>query len=149
MSSPFPSIEPQLPASFSEVTQLVQSELNAAEKLIQTNLASDVDTVASIGEYIVESGGKRLRPMIAVLVARALGNRTDDVVTLAVLLEFLHTATLLHDDVVDRSQRRRGTQNGQLAVGECAERSGWGFPLFSIVPAHGATGTNGHHVGDQ
>lgn len=117
MSSPYPAIEPHLPPSFSEVTRLVQSELTAAEKLIQSNIESDVATVASIGVYIVESGGKRLRPMTAILVARALGHRGEDVVTLAVLLEFLHTATLLHDDVVDRSQRRRGRKTVNLLWG--------------------------------
>ena len=91
--------------------------MDEAERLIQSNLASDVATVASIGEYIVESGGKRLRPMTAVLVARALGSRGDEVVTLAVLLEFLHTATLLHDDVVDRSHRRRGKKTVNLLWG--------------------------------
>lgn len=117
MNSPLPAFEPHLPTSLNEVTQLVQAELNAAERLIQSNLASDVATVASIGEYIVKSGGKRLRPMTAVLVARALGHRTEEVVTLAVLLEFLHTATLLHDDVVDHSQRRRGRKTVNLLWG--------------------------------
>ena len=87
------------------------------ETLIESNLASDVDTVAEIGKYIVESGGKRLRPLIAVLVARALGHSGFDVVKLAVLLEFLHTATLLHDDVVDHSRRRRGRKTVNLIWG--------------------------------
>ena len=117
MRTPLPALEPHLPTSLSEVTHLVQAELNATEELIQSNLESDVATVASIGEYIVESGGKRLRPMTAVLVARALGHRTNEVIKLAVLLEFLHTATLLHDDVVDHSQRRRGRKTVNLLWG--------------------------------
>lgn len=111
------TVEPYLPSSFKEVRQLVQTELDATEALIEKNLASDVATVAEIGKYIVESGGKRLRPMTAILVARALGYGGKGVVQLAVLLEFLHTATLLHDDVVDHSQRRRGRKTVNLLWG--------------------------------
>jgi len=67
-----------------------------------------VDLVESIGRYIVESGGKRLRPLIVLLGARCCGYNGTDHVRLAAIIEFLHTATLLHDDVVDRSGLRRG-----------------------------------------
>ncbi|MYD44451.1 MAG: octaprenyl diphosphate synthase [Gammaproteobacteria bacterium] len=87
------------------------------EATIRQNLNSDVATVAAIGKHIVESGGKRLRPMMAILVGRALGHSGPELITLAVLLEFLHTATLLHDDVVDVSQRRRGHKTVNLLWG--------------------------------
>ena len=112
-----PVAEHPQPLKFSEVTQLIQTELNAIEDLIRSNLNSDVETVAQIGAYIVDSGGKRLRPIMAVLVARALGSSGSDVVKLAVLIEFLHTATLLHDDVVDKSHRRRGRKTVNLLWG--------------------------------
>lgn len=111
------TVEPYLPTAFKEVRQLVAPEIDATEKLIKINLDSDVETVAAIGKHIVESGGKRLRPMMAILVARALGYQGQNVVQLAVLLEFLHTATLLHDDVVDGSQRRRGRQTVNVLWG--------------------------------
>ena len=111
------AVEAYLPTAFKEVRQLVQPEMEATEALIQANLDSEVETVAAIGKYIVESGGKRLRPMTAVLIARALGYDGENVVQLAVLLEFLHTATLLHDDVVDGSQRRRGQQTVNVLWG--------------------------------
>lgn len=115
-SGPLNSDQPR-PDSFVEVAQLVQPEMAAVEASIRANLTSDVETVSAIGEYIVAAGGKRLRPMMAILVARALGNESDSVVTLAVLLEFLHTATLLHDDVVDSSHRRRGRKTVNLLWG--------------------------------
>jgi len=87
---------------------LVDEDFAAVNALIPRRLTSDVDLVEEIGRYIVESGGKRLRPLLVLLGARALGYRGTDHVKLAAIIEFLHTATLLHDDVVDRSDLRRG-----------------------------------------
>ena len=87
---------------------LVEDDFAAVNDLIPRQLTSDVALVREIGRYIVESGGKRLRPLIVILVARACGYGGSDHVRLATLVEFLHTATLLHDDVVDHSARRRG-----------------------------------------
>lgn len=87
---------------------LVSADFAAVNSLIPRQLTSDVDLVESIGRYIVESGGKRLRPLIVLLGARACGYTGDNHVRLAAIIEFLHTATLLHDDVVDRSGLRRG-----------------------------------------
>ena len=88
--------------------ELVASDFAAVNELIPRQLTSDVDLVESIGRYIVESGGKRLRPLIVLLGARACGINSNDHIRLAAIIEFLHTATLLHDDVVDRSGLRRG-----------------------------------------
>lgn len=91
-----------------ELFGLVRDDFDAVNKLIPRQLTSDVALVREIGRYIVESGGKRLRPLIVLLVSRACGYRGDEHIRLATLVEFLHTATLLHDDVVDHSARRRG-----------------------------------------
>ncbi len=90
------------------VYELAQQEFAAVNQLIPTKLTSDVALVEEIGTYIVESGGKRLRPLMVLLAAGALDYRGQQHVPLAAIIEFLHTATLLHDDVVDHSGMRRG-----------------------------------------
>jgi octaprenyl-diphosphate synthase len=87
---------------------LVAEEFNEVNRLIPQRLTSDVAMVEEIGHYIVESGGKRLRPMLVLLGSQALGFQGNDHIKLAAIIEFLHTATLLHDDVVDKSVLRRG-----------------------------------------
>ena len=86
----------------------VKEDFQAVNQLIIDQLHSDVLMVENIGHYIVDAGGKRLRPLLVLLVARALGYQGRDHLTLAAVIEFIHTATLLHDDVVDTSQLRRG-----------------------------------------
>ena len=93
----------------------VESDFSAVNELIITNLHSDVGLVENIGHYIVGSGGKRLRPVVVLLSALANGYRGKQHLTMAAVTEFIHTATLLHDDVVDVSALRRGreTANNQ------------------------------------
>ena len=98
-----PSAAPALP--FYDPVREAFAELNG---FIPRRLTSDVALVEEIERYIVEAGGKRLRPLVVLLVAGACGSRGSDRITLAAIIEFLHTATLLHDDVVDRSALRRG-----------------------------------------
>lgn len=95
-------------ADLAPVYALVQDDFRAVNQLIPCQLTSDVNLVEEIGTYIVESGGKRLRPLMVLLSARALAYREDQHIHLAAIIEFLHTATLLHDDVVDHSGLRRG-----------------------------------------
>lgn len=95
-------------AELARIFGLVTEDFAAVNELIPRQLTSDVDLVESIGRYIVESGGKRLRPLIVLLGARACGATGNGHIRLAAIIEFLHTATLLHDDVVDRSGLRRG-----------------------------------------
>ena len=76
--------------------------------------------INQLGYYIVSGGGKRIRPMIAVLAARAVGYQGNAHVTIAALIEFIHTATLLHDDVVDESDMRRGKATANAAFGNAA-----------------------------
>ncbi len=99
---------------------------------ILEQLNSDVQLINQLGYYIVSGGGKRIRPMIAVLAARAVGYQGSAHVTIAALIEFIHTATLLHDDVVDESDSASRQSHGQCGVRQCRQRAGWRFPS---VPA--------------
>ena len=101
--------ETPIPASaIDDVLALAADDMNRVDELIRESLASDVDLVSNVARYIVMSGGKRLRPMLVLLAARALGYNGDAHYRAAAIIEFIHTATLLHDDVVDSSERRRG-----------------------------------------
>nr|WP_221800314.1 polyprenyl synthetase family protein [Oceanobacter mangrovi] len=91
-----------------DVLQGVASDFQAVDQLINEQLASRVPLVEKIADYIVNSGGKRIRPLLVLLASKALGECGDGAVKLAAIIEFLHTATLLHDDVVDTSDMRRG-----------------------------------------
>ena len=86
----------------------VEAEFKQLNQMIIDELYSDVSLVENIGNYIVEGGGKRLRPVSVLLVCKALEQDFPEAVKLATVIEFIHTATLLHDDVVDESDRRRG-----------------------------------------
>lgn len=94
----------------------VANEFEQVNQLIIDQLHSDVDMVENVGHYIVDAGGKRLRPLLVLLCARALGQCDDRQIKFAATIEFIHTATLLHDDVVDISSLRRGrpTANAQF-----------------------------------
>jgi len=86
----------------------VEDDFLAVNDLIINQLHSDVGLVENIGHYIVDAGGKRLRPLLVLLSANACGYNGKDHINLAAIIEFIHTATLLHDDVVDTSNMRRG-----------------------------------------
>ncbi|MGB5766661.1 MAG: octaprenyl diphosphate synthase [Arenicellales bacterium] len=93
---------------FEKVQELLKQQSSAVDQLILHRLSSDVVLINQLGAYIINSGGKRLRPMIVLLSALASGYQGDKHVLLAAVIEFIHTATLLHDDVVDSSDMRRG-----------------------------------------
>jgi len=103
-----------------DIRALVADDLKAVDAEIRLQLASDVLLVNQVGEYIVGAGGKRLRPLLVVLAARAAGATGTAQVPAAALIEFIHTATLLHDDVVDESARRRGRDTANEAFGNPA-----------------------------
>ncbi len=90
------------------------------DAVIAERLRSDVVLVNQIAQYIVSAGGKRIRPRLVLLFANALGHAGDDQFTLAATVEFIHTATLLHDDVVDESSLRRGRQTANAVFGNAA-----------------------------
>ena len=102
------------------VFELCTDDMAAVDRLIRQSLDSNVVLIRQIAEYIIGSGGKRLRPMLVVLAARACGYRGPHHVTLAAIIEFIHTATLLHDDVVDESELRRGQESAHAVWGNAA-----------------------------
>jgi octaprenyl-diphosphate synthase len=102
------------------VFELCADDMAAVDRLIRQSLDSNVVLIRQIAEYIIGSGGKRLRPMLVVLAARACGYRGPHHVTLAAIIEFIHTATLLHDDVVDESELRRGQESAHAVWGNAA-----------------------------
>ncbi|KAA8728347.1 MAG: octaprenyl diphosphate synthase [Ewingella americana] len=103
-----------------QIIDLTEQDMAAVNATILEQLNSDVSLINQLGYYIISGGGKRIRPMIAVLTARALGYEGDKHVTIAALIEFIHTATLLHDDVVDESDMRRGKATANAAFGNAA-----------------------------
>ncbi len=105
---------------FNAIKNLTSSEAAAVDQLILNELSSDVVLINQIGHYIISNGGKRLRPMLLLLTAKALGQVTDAHLILAAVIEFIHTATLLHDDVVDESELRRGQESANAVWGNAA-----------------------------
>lgn len=99
------------------IYSLIEDDMSAVDTMIQSRLQSDVVLINQLGNYIVNSGGKRLRPALAILCARACGYQGVQHHNLATIIEFIHTATLLHDDVVDNSALRRGNKTANSIWG--------------------------------
>jgi octaprenyl-diphosphate synthase len=108
------------PPGIDHVLELCSQEMAEVDQLIRASLDSNVALIRQIAEYIIGSGGKRLRPMLVLLTARACGYRGDRHIVLAAIIEFIHTATLLHDDVVDESKLRRGQESAHAVWGNAA-----------------------------
>jgi len=100
-----------------DVYQLVDTDMQAVNQLIQRRLQSDVVLINQLSHYIINSGGKRLRPILVLLSANAFRYAGLRHIDLAAIVEFIHTATLLHDDVVDASERRRGKDTANAIWG--------------------------------
>ena len=99
------------------IQSLAQADMAAVDALIRARLASDVALINQIADHIISAGGKRLRPMLVVLAGQACGPTTPDHHQLAAIIEFIHTSTLLHDDVVDESDLRRGRSTANALWG--------------------------------
>ncbi len=99
------------------VQSLVAEEIAAVDHLIETRLYSEVALINQLSHYIIGSGGKRLRPVLTLLAAKAVGYTGTRHIDIAVIIELIHTATLLHDDVVDSSKMRRGQKTANLVWG--------------------------------
>jgi len=106
--------------SFVTMLEPVASDLERVDALIRARLASDVALVGEVARYIIASGGKRLRPALLLLASGAVGYSGEKRHPLAAVVEFIHTATLLHDDVVDESQLRRSRSTANAAFGNAA-----------------------------
>ena len=103
-----------------QIRDLVTSDFDAVDRLIKRRLHSQVALVDQVATYIIYSGGKRLRPLLVLMAARACGHTGERHVEAAAIIEFIHTATLLHDDVVDGSSLRRGRKTANEVFGNAA-----------------------------
>ncbi|GGX87265.1 MULTISPECIES: octaprenyl diphosphate synthase [Vogesella] len=99
---------------------LTADDMQAVDQVIRTRLHSDVVLIRQVAEYIISAGGKRLRPVLTLMAGRAMGYGEPYLHELAAMVEFIHTATLLHDDVVDESDMRRGRQTANAMFGNAA-----------------------------
>ncbi|NBC22583.1 MAG: octaprenyl diphosphate synthase, partial [Gammaproteobacteria bacterium] len=107
-------------ATLDALQHLTRADMGRVDALIRQSLQSDVVLVSQVAEYIIGSGGKRLRPLLVLLGSRALAYDGDEHIRAAAIIEFIHTATLLHDDVVDASDRRRGRHTANHVFGNQA-----------------------------
>ncbi|KAF0205327.1 MAG: octaprenyl-diphosphate [Gallionellaceae bacterium] len=106
--------------SLENLNQILAPDMAAVDQVIRARLHSDVALVSQVGEYIISSGGKRLRPALVILSAQTFGYQGKQHHDLAAVVEFIHTATLLHDDVVDESELRRGRETANALFGNAA-----------------------------
>ena len=109
-----------IPISLESIRAPIAGDMARVDDVIRRRLDSEVTLIRTIAEYIIGSGGKRLRPALVLLSANAFGARGDAKLELAAVIEFIHTATLLHDDVVDESSLRRGRQTANAEFGNAA-----------------------------
>ena len=109
-----------MPVPLDSIRSLIAADMQAVDALIRKRLDSDVVLVRGIAEYIIGGGGKRLRPALVLMAAGAVGYPGRDHIELAAVIEFIHTATLLHDDVVDESELRRGRKTANAEFGNAA-----------------------------
>jgi octaprenyl-diphosphate synthase len=115
-----PADTPPRANDFEAVRALATDDMDAVDALIRDRLSSDVVLINQVAEHIIAGGGKRLRPMLHVLAARAGDYAGDEHIKLAAVIEFIHTSTLLHDDVVDESDLRRGRSTANAVWGNAA-----------------------------
>lgn len=106
------------------IQQIVSDDFEALNKNVVSQLHSEVPLIENIGQYLIDAGGKRIRPLLVLLCSRAFNYQGEQHINLATVIEFLHTATLLHDDVVDMSEMRRGKPTANLQ---------WGNPSSVLV----------------
>ena len=100
--------------------QHLDADLERVNAVIGKAVQSEVALISQIGSYIISAGGKRLRPIITILAGKVLGYDSDKLYSLAAMVEFIHTSTLLHDDVVDESELRRGRATANNLFGNAA-----------------------------
>jgi octaprenyl-diphosphate synthase len=116
-SHPSSTVTDSTPADY---TRLIQHDMQAMDAVINQRLASEVPLVGQVARYIIDSGGKRLRPVLLLLANGAIAGTSPHKHALAAVVEFIHTATLLHDDVVDESTLRRGRATANEMFGNAA-----------------------------
>ena len=108
---------PRRQPSIDRLVELAALDMSGVDAIIRSRMQSPVSVIPALADHIIDAGGKRLRPLLAVVAARLAGARGDASLKLAAAVEFIHTATLLHDDVVDGSRLRRGKVAAHLIWG--------------------------------
>ena len=106
--------------NFSDIQNLVREDLKAVDDLLINRLESEVALINQVSSYIINAGGKRIRPLLVILVSKALGYQGINHHVMAAVIELIHTATLIHDDIVDESEVRRGTETPNQVWGNAA-----------------------------
>lgn len=119
-TSSLKALNVQAAMAFPEIRELMQQKQIATDRCIEAALQSDITLISKLSEHIIHSGGKRLRPLVVLIGAAAFGYQGDADVELAAVIELIHTATLLHDDVVDGSELRRGKPTANVLWGNQA-----------------------------
>lgn len=114
------TLSPSSNHPLSELTKWVAEDFKAVDKLIQSNVASDVCLIPELASYLIQAGGKRIRPLLTLVSAKLCGYEGQSHLYMAAAVEFIHTATLLHDDVVDESALRRGKPSANQVWGNQA-----------------------------
>lgn len=105
---------------FDAIYKLVEDQSRKVNNLIEESLSSQVPLAIEISQHLIQGGGKRMRPLVLLLSAASCDSKSDKAVTLAAIVELIHTATLLHDDVVDHSSQRRGQSTANMVWGNAA-----------------------------
>ncbi|MBV4396391.1 octaprenyl diphosphate synthase [Advenella alkanexedens] len=106
--------------NLAEIVSPIANDMKAVDAVIRQRLNSEVVMIRTIGDYIISAGGKRMRPAMVLMIANALGYKGADHHLMAAIIEFIHTSTLLHDDVVDESDMRRGRSTANAVFGNAA-----------------------------
>ncbi len=112
-----PFLSEQSNSSFEEALELIRDDLEKVDQEFRKNLRSSVPIISAVGEHLLLSGGKRFRPILLLLSSKLCGYEGDQHITMASLVEFIHTATLLHDDVIDKADLRRGSASANSIWG--------------------------------
>ncbi len=134
-------MEPKTDNPYDGLRHLVADEMKHVSQLINEKMSSDESTIPDIGEHITKAGGKRLRPMLTLASAHLCQYEGRDHIALAAAVELMHTATLLHDDVVDESDMRRGMATSRLNWGNAASVLVGDFMLGQAFKLMVATGS--------
>ncbi len=117
----------EAPLNVIEIFDLIRTELEEVEDEFESQARSNIQVIANIGRYLRQAGGKRVRPALVLLSARVFGEVDYAVVRMATVIELLHTATLVHDDIIDGSELRRGRQPSRLSgamIRQCSWETG-------------------------
>ncbi len=108
------------PGPLKQLSEILQADIKRVDDIIKERMRSDVPLIPKLADYLISAGGKRIRPLLTLATARMYGGDMDKACKLAAAVEFIHTATLLHDDVVDESESRRGKRAANLVFGNQA-----------------------------